>query len=111
MAKLQESVQEPRASPPPSPETSDVLAALTRDVAATREDVAALRVDLARFTEEERTIRERAQPDRHAFAREALVSAAKSWSARWHDTIADVGRDFSRIAATARRRARNFRLL
>jgi 4-amino-4-deoxy-L-arabinose transferase-like glycosyltransferase len=88
-----------------------VLAALTRDVAATREDVAALRVNLGRLAEEVRAAQERAALSRDRSAPEVLVSTAKHLGAQWHHTIADAERDIARVAATARRRARSTRVL
>src|SRR5918997_1400659 len=111
MAKLQESAQEPGASPPLPLDTPAMLAALARDVVATREDVAALRVNLTQLSEEVRAAHERVAPNRHRAAREVLVSTSKHLGAQWHHTIADVERDITRVAATVRQRARSTRFL
>jgi 4-amino-4-deoxy-L-arabinose transferase-like glycosyltransferase len=111
MAKLHNLDQESGASSPPPLDTSAMLAALARDVAATREDVAALRVNLSQLSEEVRARHERAAPNRYRSAREVLVSTAKNITTGWHHTIAGVGRDIERVAATARRCARSTRVL
>jgi|SRR5829696_1859675 len=102
MAKLQESAQEPGASPPLPLDTPAMLAALARDVVAMREDVAALRVNLRHLSEEVRAAQERVAPNRHRAAREVLVST-KDLSTEWHHTIADIGHDIARVAADERK--------
>jgi 4-amino-4-deoxy-L-arabinose transferase-like glycosyltransferase len=110
MVELPRSDQESGVSSPPPLDTSAMLAALARDVAATREEVAALRVDLGRLSEEVRAAQERV-PNRNQSAREVLVSAANNLRAGWHDTVADVARDIARVPVTACRQARSTHVL
>ena len=77
MVEFPKSDQESGVSSPPPLDTSAMLAALARDVVATREDVAALRVNLTRLSEEVRAAQERVAPNRHRAAREVLVSTTK----------------------------------
>ena len=88
-----------------------MLAALARDVAATREEVVALRVNLGRLSEEVRAAQERAAPSRNRSARESPVSSATHPGGQWHDAITDARRGIARVAATARRRAISTRAL